>query len=54
MVEVREENENFDADYRRWGGPYWFQNTRLAYWPMLAGDDYEMMQPFPRLLGAEL
>src|SRR5690606_23007171 len=25
----------FDADYRRWGGPYWFQNTRLAYWPML-------------------
>lgn len=34
-----------DADYRRWGGPYWFQNTRLIYWPMLANGDFEMMQP---------
>ena len=44
-VDAREENEIFDADYRRWGGPYWFQNTRLAYWPMLANGDYEMMSP---------
>lgn len=35
----------FDADYRRWGGAYWFQNTRLCYWPMLAAGDYECMQP---------
>jgi len=34
-----------DADYRAWGGPYWFQNTRLAYWPMLAAGDFELMQP---------
>jgi hypothetical protein len=39
----------FDADYRRWGGAYWFQNTRLAYWPMLAAGDYEMMDPLFRM-----
>ena len=35
----------FNADYRSWGGPYWFQNTRLAYWPMLAAGDFDLMQP---------
>ncbi len=39
----------FDADYRRWGGPYWLQNTRLIYWPMLANGDYDMMAPFFRM-----
>ncbi len=38
--------KKFDADFRAWGGPYWFQNTRLAYWPMLASGDFEMMPPF--------
>jgi len=32
-------------DYMRWGGPYWFQNTRHTYWPMLPMGDYEMMLP---------
>ncbi|MBN1674458.1 MAG: fibronectin type III domain-containing protein, partial [Kiritimatiellae bacterium] len=32
-------------DYRQWGGAYWFQNTRLAYWPMPAAGDYDLMQP---------
>ena len=32
-------------DYRRWEGQYWWQNTRLIYWPMLCSGDYEMMQP---------
>lgn len=36
----------FDYDYRRWGGPFWNQNTRLIYWPMLASGDFEMMLPF--------
>jgi hypothetical protein len=36
----------FDADYRRWGGGYWFQNTRLAYWPMLMAGDFDLMQPW--------
>jgi Domain of unknown function (DUF5703)/Concanavalin A-like lectin/glucanases superfamily len=32
-------------DYMRWGGPYWFQNTRLIYWPMLNSGDYDQMAP---------
>ncbi len=32
-------------DYRRWGGCYWFQNTRHSYWPMLYCGDYDMMKP---------
>ena len=40
------ENWSANADYRRWGGGYWFQNTRLLYWPMLASGDYDLMQPF--------
>jgi len=39
----------FDADYRRWGGPYRWQNTRLAYWPMLVSGDFDLMKPFFRL-----
>ena len=35
-----------DPDWRRWGSNYWFQNTRLAYWPMLATGDFEMMEPW--------
>jgi hypothetical protein len=46
-VDAKEKDDaTFDADYRRWGGPYWFQNTRLIYWPMLASGDFDMMQPF--------
>ena len=40
---------NYDADYRSWGGPYWFQNTRLAYWPMLAAGDFDLMPPLFRM-----
>ena len=38
-----------DPDWRLWGGNYWFQNTRLAYWPMLASGDFEMMEPWFRM-----
>ncbi len=34
-----------DGDYRRWGGCYWFQNTRLPYWSMAACGDFDLMQP---------
>ena len=34
-----------NADYRRWGACYWFQNTRLIYWPMLNSGDFDMMHP---------
>ena len=35
-----------DADYRAWGGCYWFQNTRHSYWPMLTSGDFDLMRPF--------
>ena len=43
-----------DADFRRWGGPYWFQNTRLAYWPMLAAGDLDLMKPLFTMYAAAL
>jgi alpha-L-fucosidase 2 len=44
-VDAREPEKSFDADYRAWGGPYWFQNTRLPYWPMPASGDFDLMRP---------
>ncbi len=44
-VDSREPDEQFDADYRRWGGEYWLQNTRLLYWTMLPAGDFDMMRP---------
>jgi len=37
-------NDTNDADYRAWGGCYWWQNTRLPYWSMLYSGDYDLMQ----------
>jgi alpha-L-fucosidase 2 len=34
-----------DADYRRWGNGYWWQNTRLPYISMCASGDFENMKP---------
>lgn len=34
-----------DPDFRRWGGDYWWQNTRLPYHPMLKSGDFDMMMP---------
>jgi len=34
-----------NADYRTWGGQYWFQNTRAMYWPRLAAGDFDLMRP---------
>lgn len=44
----------FDADYRRWGGHYWHQNTRLAYWPMLAAGEFDFMGAFFDLYSSQL
>lgn len=46
--------DGYDPDYRRWGGPYWWQNTRLPYWPMLASGDFDMMRPLFRMYKATL
>ena len=39
------EGMNLGPDYRRWGSAYWWQNTRLPYWPMLAAGHHEMLRP---------
>uniref|UniRef100_UPI00404A6F2E DUF5703 domain-containing protein n=1 Tax=Cephaloticoccus sp. TaxID=1985742 RepID=UPI00404A6F2E len=41
--------ESYDADYRRWGGGYWWQNTRLLYWGLLANGDFDLMRPLFRM-----
>jgi len=48
-VDAQVGENRFDADYRNWGGPYWFQNTRLVYWPMPASGDCDMMLPLFRM-----
>jgi hypothetical protein len=53
-VDAKEKEESFDADYRRGGGPYRFQNTRLIYWPMLAAGDYDLMEPLFRMYSSNL
>ncbi|MBP6508518.1 MAG: hypothetical protein KA257_13220, partial [Opitutaceae bacterium] len=47
-------DESFDADYRRWGGGYWWQNTRLPYWATLASGDYELLRPLFRMYYEQL
>ena len=44
----------FDADYRQWGGPYWWQNTRLPYWSMLESGDFDLMIPLFRMFRQNL
>ena len=34
-----------DPDYRRWGSGYWWQNTRLPYYPMFAAGDIDSTEP---------
>jgi hypothetical protein len=48
-VDSREPNRNFDADFRAWGAPYWFQNTRLPYWGMYTAGDFDLAEPLYRM-----
>lgn len=32
-----------NADWRKWGGSFWWQNTRLPYHAMLAAGDFDLM-----------
>ncbi|OGD21730.1 MAG: hypothetical protein A2W03_18185 [Candidatus Aminicenantes bacterium RBG_16_63_16] len=38
-----------DADYRRWGPGYWWQNTRLPYMSMCTSGDFDLMAPLFRM-----
>ena len=44
-----DEDKPGNADYRRWGPGYWWQNTRLPYLSMFASGDYDLLQPFFKL-----
>ena len=48
-VDAEDQGTRLNADYRRWGACYWFQNTRLPYSTMLASGDAEMMRPLFRM-----
>lgn len=43
-----------DPDYRRWGPGYWWQNTRLPYYAMVAAGDFDLMEPLFRMYIDEL
>ena len=38
-----------DPDYRRWGSGYWWQNTRLPYYPMFAAGDIDSTEALFRM-----
>jgi hypothetical protein len=42
------QGQPFNADWRKWGGCFWWQNTRLPYYPMLACGDFDLMDPLFR------
>jgi hypothetical protein len=35
-----------NGDYRNWGPGYWYQNTRLFYWPLTASGDFDLKKPW--------
>ncbi len=43
-----------NADYRMWGGGYWYQNTRAMYWPRLQAGDYDEMLPLFKMYHDEM
>jgi len=43
-----------DADYRRWGPGYWWQNTRLPYASLCTSGDLDLLQPFFRMYTGEV
>ncbi len=43
-----------DADYRRWGPGYWWQNTRLPYMSMCASGDFDLLTSLYRMYTQEV
>ena len=46
--------EPVTADFRAWGGQYWFQNTRPEYWPLLDEGGFDEMRPLFTQYGNEI
>ena len=43
-----------DADYRRWGPGYWWQNTRLPYMSMCTSGDFDLLPSLFRMYSQEV
>ncbi len=43
-----------DADYRRWGPGYWWQNTRLPYMSMCASGDFDLLPSLYRMYTGDI
>jgi hypothetical protein len=41
-----------NPDWRRWGDCYWWQNTRLPYFAMIARGDFDELEPLFRMYAA--
>jgi hypothetical protein len=54
LFTVPMEGKPGDADYRCWGGGYWWQNSRLPYYSMCTSGDYDLMQPFFKMYVEDL
>ena len=54
LFTVPAEGQPGDADYRRWGPGYWWQNTRLPYYSMCASGDFDLMEPLFRMYARDL
>ena len=50
----KQEVSPVDADFRDWGGGYWYQNTRAMYWPRLQAGDYDEMLPLFKMYQQEM
>jgi alpha-L-fucosidase 2 len=53
-VDGYDHDANCGPDYRRWGGGYWWQNTRLPYISMCASGDLEMTDPLYKMYCQDL
>lgn len=42
------------ADARLWSGAFWWQNTRLMYFPMLTSGDFDLIEPFIKFYKEQL
>jgi alpha-L-fucosidase 2 len=45
---------NGNADFRRWGPGYWWQNTRLPYLSACASGDFDLLRPLVRMYTGEV
>jgi alpha-L-fucosidase 2 len=53
-LDGKKELQPKSADYRDWGGGYWYQNTRAMYWPRLQAGDFDEMLPLFKMYHDEM